>query len=255
MPARSCPSSCKPLHAGLLAELQAASPGGIRREAGRDSYTGSGHPFYGVSVPERRRIAKRWIATHRDASIASVLGVVDALVGGESHEEKTLAAILLAAHRSTRRSVGPPEFDRWLDHVAGWAEVDTFCQNVIPAEQMLDEWERWRPFIDQLSIDSNINKRRAALVLLTGPAAHSSDPRLAAQAVATMDRLIDERDILITKAVSWLLRSMITHHRQTVIDYLTNNDARLPRIALRETRTKLTTGTKGNRGRTVATRR
>ena len=207
-----------------------------------------------MSVPERRRIAKRWVAAHRDVSIASVIGVVDALVGGESHEEKTLAAILLAAHRAARRSAGPAEFDRWLDQVAGWAEVDTFCQNLIPAEQMLDGWERWRPFIDRLSIDSNINKRRAALVLLTGPAAHSSDPRLAAQAVATMDRLIDERDILITKAVSWLLRSMVTHHRQTVIDYLTNTDARLPRIALRETRTKLATGTKSGRSRTDSTR-
>ena len=92
-----------------------------------------------------------------------------------------------------------------------------------------------------------MGKRRAALVLLVTPTRTSDDPRFADLAFAVVTRLAPERDILITKAVSWLLRSLVTRHRDTVIAYLDANADSLPAIAIRETRTKLKTGTKSGR--------
>jgi 3-methyladenine DNA glycosylase AlkD len=87
-------------------------------------------------------------------------------------------------------------------------------------------------------------KRRASLVLLTRPLRESDDPRLARLAFAIIGRLKHEKDILVTKAVSWLLRALIKYHRREVEAYLEDNMDTLPKIAVRETRNKLQSGRK-----------
>ncbi len=235
-------------HTALLGELRkAARP--IRHDLPpqNDSYGGSGRPFYNVSVPDRRAITKRWLADHKSMDPDAFLAVVDSLTQGRSHEEVTLAGMLVAANLKARPAVTTDILDRWLGRLNGWAEVDTWCQNLFKAEDMLANWPAWRELIDRLSRDENINKRRAALVLLNGPVHYSPDPRFSQLAFIVLDRSKAERPILITKAVSWLLRSLITQHRDAVVAYLAANEASLPAIAVRETRTKLTTGTKSGR--------
>jgi 3-methyladenine DNA glycosylase AlkD len=63
-------------------------------------------------------------------------------------------------------------------------------------------------------------------------------------AFKNIDKLKQNGHILVTKAISWLLRDLIKHHRQKVETYLKDNENTLPRIAIRETRTKLLTGKK-----------
>ena len=86
-------------------------------------------------------------------------------------------------------------------------------------------------------------------MLLTRPTRTSSDPRYRDLAFEVIERLKSERPILITKAVSWLLRSMAVRHGLAVAAYLDAQAASLPAIAVRETRTKLRTGTKSGRTR------
>ena len=154
---------------------------------------------------------------------------------------------MIGYHVPTRRAARPSDIDRWLGKVNGWAEVDSLCQNVFTADDMIADWPAWKAFLQRLARDPNINKRRAALVLLTGPAHYSDDPRFHDLAVETIDLLKPETPILITKAVSWLLRSMVDRRADDVARYLDRNEATLPKIAIRETRTKLRTGTKSGR--------
>ena len=81
-------------------------------------------------------------------------------------------------------------------------------------------------------------------MLLTGPISHSSDSRLSEIAFKNIGRLKSEKDILVTKAISWLLRSLIRHHKKEVGVYIKQNAGGLPKIAIRETRRKLLTGRK-----------
>lgn len=237
-----------PEHAVLLEELRAAARP-VRRDLPpqNDSYGGSGRPYFNASMPARRDMVRRWLKTRKAWTPAQVLEVVDSLLDGESHEEKTLGALVIGYDAASRRAVRPADVDRWLGKVNGWAEVDTLCQNVFTADDMIADWAAWKPFLERLAGDGNINKRRAALVLLTGPVRYSDDPRFHHLAVETIDRLKPETPILITKAVSWLLRSMADRRPADVTRYLDANMATLPKIAIRETRTKLRTGTKSGR--------
>lgn len=163
-------------HAGLVAQLRAA---GTTYSGGdqNDSYTGSGHPFFCVSVPNLRRIARAWLAAHRRDPDTDVLAMTDRLFGGEAYEEKVVAAIMLQTTARIQAGVTPPMVDRWLDDLNGWAEVDSLCAGPFWAETLAGDWPAWRSLIEQLAGDANINKRRAALVLLTAPTRRSDDPR------------------------------------------------------------------------------
>ncbi len=240
-----------PEHAKLLAEIRKHARPGNRDNPGNDSYHGSGRPFYFVSVPDRRAIAKRWLAAHKAAPVKEVRDTIESLFHGESHEEKTLACILIATSEPARTSVKPKDIERWLGELNGWAEVDSLCQNVF-TDELSNDWPNWQKLIQRLSKSKDVNKRRASLVLLTRPVHAFKDVRFRDESFEIISRLQVERDILITKAVSWLLRSMTTHHAAAVKRFLRNNAETLPKIAIRETNTKLKTGTKSGRNRKIA---
>jgi 3-methyladenine DNA glycosylase AlkD len=237
-----------PDHAALLAEIRRrGEPQGPGETGQNDSYGGSGRPYYLVSVPDRRTMARAWAAAHRKAPASEALAVVESLFDGASHEEKTLATLILRYSDAARRAVAPDDVDRWLGKLNGWAEVDSLCQNLFTAEDFASDWPAWKRLIEALSLSADINKRRAALVLLVGPVHYSADPRFSDLAFVVLERLKPEKPILITKAVSWLLRSLVTRHRDAVAAYLDANAGSLPKVAIRETQTKLKTGTKSGR--------
>ena len=136
------------------------------------------------------------------------------------------------------------QLNTWLAQLEGWAEVDSTCQSVFTAKDLLADWASWQALLESLALDDNINKQRAALVLLTAPITQSSDPRILELSLRLINQLKGEKDKRITKAVSWLLRKGIKQHRLAIADYLDANADALPAIAVRETRKKLLTGKK-----------
>ncbi|HLZ16698.1 MAG TPA: DNA alkylation repair protein, partial [Cyclobacteriaceae bacterium] len=110
--------------------------------------------------------------------------------------------------------------------------------------QVLDNWAGWRKLVLQLNKSKNINKRRASLVLLCKPLTQTDDERLPKLTFALVDQLKTENEVLITKAISWILRSMVKLHRKPLRGYLKKTKTSLPAIAVRETLTKLKTGKK-----------
>ena len=210
-------------------------------------YAGTPSPMLGVPVPERRRLAKAWLKAHAAWTVPQVLALVDDLVAGDIHDGKALGLLLAEGLGRGRRPFGPTEIDRWLDHLIGWAEVDSLCQSMFAPEDLLGDWPAWSDFIRRLSGDANINKRRASLVLLCRSTRTSPDRRIGDLAFEMVEARKGERDILITKAVSWLLRSLSEQHPAEVARYLDAESPTLPSIAVREARIKLATGRKTSR--------
>lgn len=230
-------------HKELLKEIKKHRGKGTAHTSS-DSYILSGHPYYDVSVPVRRKIAKDWLKENKDISQKNFVAVLDSLYKGESHEEKTLASYLLGYSHKHREQIKPAKLNSWLNHLVGWAEVDSLCQNVFTADELLQNWPEWKNLIEKLSKDENINKRRASLVLLTGPTYRANDTQLSSLAFKMINKLKHEKEIIITKAISWLLREMSNQHKKPVSDYLKKNEESLPKIAVRETWRKIKTGKK-----------
>src|SRR5437660_12093973 len=99
-------------HKTLLASLENHRRNRVHSQA-NDSYLSSGHLYYDVSVPIRRTLAKVWLKENKGIGDAEFSAVLESLYRGRSHEEKTLASILLSYHRMGRKTVGPKQLNAW----------------------------------------------------------------------------------------------------------------------------------------------
>ena len=232
-------------HAELL-ELIKQNSGTPTQHTFLDSYLGNDHPRYPINVPTLRLIAKEWSKSNRDLSANEFQKIIDSLIHGKSSTEKCMAGILLDVSTKEQRKFDPTCFDEWLDQLIGWAEIDSVCTGSYPTTEIPSNWKIWKNLLIKFSKSKNINKRRASLVLLCSPMRKAADKEIAALAFVNMDKLKREKEILITKAISWLLRSMVKHHRKEVAYYLNANQESLPKIAVRETKKVLDTGKKTN---------
>lgn len=209
-----------------------------------DNYLGNKHPKYPINSPTLRGIARDWIRKNKDLPAQDLAQVIRSLVCGKSCTEKMLAGLLLDSARKEQRRIEPAWFDRYLNHLVGWVEVDTLCTGRYAEQEIPLQWAAWKKQLNAFAKSDNIQKRRASLVLLCSPLRKVKDKRLLDQALKTVSKLGHEKDVLITKAVSWVLRSGATHFHSEVKKYVTLNANRLPKIAVRETLTLLTTGRK-----------
>jgi len=207
-------------------------------------YMGTDKVFYCLSSESKKKIAKDWIKKNEDISLSGYKKILTDLFAGKSHEEICVAAKILELTPKLRKQLKPIIVSKWLGNSKGWGEVDSICQSNFSSEELLENWKEWEILIRNLSKDKNINKRRASLVLLTKSARKSKDAKIVNLSFEVIERLKLERGILITKAVSWLLRSLAEQDGKTVMAYLEKNKESLPKIAIRETTRKILTGKK-----------
>jgi 3-methyladenine DNA glycosylase AlkD len=149
----------------------------------------------------------------------------------------------LPAARSTLRMREIESMTRGLD---SWASVDAFaCFVVGPA---------WREgivsdaLIARWAGSSNRWLRRAALVssvpLNTPSRGGTGDAR---RTLAVCAKLIDDRDDMVVKALSWSLRVLSKVDASAVRVFLAKHRNEFARLVVREVETKLATGVKRRR--------
>ena len=212
-----------------------------------DGYLGNSHPRYPINAPTLRTIARDWMKAHRDMTAKEFSVMLTSLAKGKSGTEKVMVGILLDNATKDQKQFDPKLFDDWLDHLVGWAEVDAVCTGKYCVTEIPDNIATWKKILTSFSKSKNINKRRASIVFLCSPLSNSDDAALANIAFDNIDRLKTEKEIIITRAISWVLRSMIKLHRKALESYLKENEKTLPSIAVRETKVKLATGTKSGK--------
>jgi 3-methyladenine DNA glycosylase AlkD len=227
-----------------LHEILKQEPISALSQSLNQKYHGNSHHARNISVPRRRQMVKNFIVHHTTLTELEYINLLTDLYTSNSYDEKCMAGYLLEYTPKLRPLINPYQFSTWLDYLEGWAEIDSSCQSTFKSSELLDNWELWSKLLDQLSHDPNINKRRASLVLLTQPVKHSPDTRLSEKAFELIDTLSQEKEIVITKAISWLLRSLVKNHKSDVAKYLVDNQQTLPKIALRETNQVIATGRK-----------
>ncbi len=209
-------------------------------------YLGTNKIFHGFSSQEMVDLAKDLLQKNNfnDQELIDLLNSL--YQNGTTYTEIALAAIILSKSSKLLQNFDPKNLDLWLNYTCGWAENDVLCQSNFSSEIVLNNWSNWQKILKDFNKSKNINKRRASLVLLTKSVNKSDDSRLSKLAFQNIENLKSEKEILITKAVSWLLRSLVSFHKQDVLSYLEKNKNTLPKIAYREALSKALTGRKYN---------
>jgi 3-methyladenine DNA glycosylase AlkD len=230
-------------HKAILDQIIANS-GAATQHTFSDSYLGNSHPRYAIAAPKLRLIAKEWARGNKQLSADEFCAVVNSLINAPSSTEKVMGGIIMDYGTRDQILFDPKIFNEWLEQLEGWAEVDAVCTGKYTIKAIPEKWQVWERILTRFSKSKNIHKRRASLVLLCSPIRYWADERMRDLAFQNIEALSHEREILITRAISWLLRSMINVHKKAVREFLDSNEKILPSIAVRETRIKLKTGKK-----------
>lgn len=209
-----------------------------------NSYLGTDSKQYHIGTGTRIKITKKWAKENKEISHRELEQTINSLYKGKSFEEKSIASGLIASFPKYRAEMDLSLLDKWLGELTGWAEIDILCAMAFDAKDLLPRWQEWKKLLTKLSNDKYIGRRRASLIFLVRPVRQSDNDKFSKKAFGNVEKLKNEKGILITKAVSWVLRDMIKNHRKEVESYLKENKETLPKIAVRETTNKLKTGKK-----------
>ena len=207
-------------------------------------YLGTDKIYQDFSTKQITDLAKKTLIENNLDEIKTLDLLNSLYQNGTTYTEIALAALILSNSLKVLKNFDPKNLDLWLNYTCGWAENDVLCQSNFTSEIVLNNWSEWQKTLKEFNKSSNINKRRASLVLLTKPLRQSDDQRLVKLAFQQIEKLKSEKEILITKAVSWLLRALVKFHQSEVLEYLAKNKDTLPKIAYREALSKALTGKK-----------
>ena len=152
---------------------------------------------------------------------------------------------LIASRPDALRTLGRIQLEHLGSGISSWDEVDCFaCYLSGPAwregqieDKTIMEWAR----------SKNRWWRRAALVStvpLNVKARGGQGDALRTLSICTL--LIDDRDEMVVKAMSWALRALVERDAKAVRQFVEENEGRLPAMVRREVRHKLATGRKNH---------
>lgn len=218
--------------AAIAGELEARlrSAGTPERARAEKAYLRSDLEFLGVTVWDIRR-AVRALALpdmHHDA----LLALVRALWSNTIFDRRMAAVLLLEAKA---RLLGPadlPLLAQLARESRTWALVDVLSGDVAAAIAAADPLAT-RPALDAWATDPDFWVRRSALLAMRGPLSRDL-PGAFEQFAGYADRMLDEKDFFIRKAIGWVLREVGKRHPDQVVAWLEPRTHRASGVTMRE---------------------
>ena len=200
-------------------------------------------PFHGARVGDLRATATGWLRAHPEATADQVAGLADRLWHTGVREEQLVACFLLARDRAALAATDPGRVRAWTALLDNWETTDQLGMNVLGPLVALDPAGRVG-LLRALAADPHPWARRLALVACTRLARADDAARWWPAVADLVLGLAGDREAAMPKASSWVLRSWLEPCPEAVAAFVDEHAGRLPAVAVRETRAKLTTGTK-----------
>ncbi len=202
------------------------------------------------SIPQRntasvRKLRRRLNAFLSNEESSLVLQVASELIVEFGH--RWVAYEVIVNHRETYLQLDEATLERLGSGIHSWDTVDAFARILSgPA---------WR---DGLIADETIHGwarsedrwwRRAALVSTVALNVRTQGGKGDTKRTLSVCRaLVDDRDEMVVKALSWALRELTVHDPDSVVRFVSSQDDILAARVKREVRNKLETGLKNPRG-------
>ncbi|MGQ0795558.1 MAG: DNA alkylation repair protein [Nitrosopumilaceae archaeon] len=187
-------------------------------KTGKGQY-GEGDEFLGITVPEQRKIAKKYTKTS--------LADVKKLLENRIHECR-LVALLILVEKFKGESQRKKIVDFYLDNVRyvnNWDLVDLSADKIL-GQFVLD---KDTSILKKFAGSKNLWERRIAIVsTFTFIKQNRFDETLKISKL-----LISDKQDLIHKAVGWMLREVGKRNKKTEIDFLKQYYTKMPRTMLR----------------------
>ncbi|MCK9187418.1 MAG: DNA alkylation repair protein [Candidatus Colwellbacteria bacterium] len=190
-------------------------------KTGKGEY-GEGDKFLGITVPEQRRVAKKYFKEIG-------LDVIKELLNDGFHEARLTALIILVEKfLSSKEEEKGKIFRFYLNHtdrINNWDLVDA------SAPKIIGDWleDKDKKVLYRLAGSKNLWERRIAIVSTF----RFIDKGELDDAFSISKKLLDDREDLIHKAVGWALRECGKKDKKRLVKFINENGSKMSRTTLR----------------------
>ena len=130
------------LHEELLNEIIKNS-GQPTKQTFLDNYLGNTNKRYAISMPKLRSVGKNWYKS-QTLTAKEFFQLITSLIKAPASTEKMLGGIFLDFNHKHLEQFDPKVLDLWMNHLQGWAEVDTLCYGHFKVDHVLENWSSWK---------------------------------------------------------------------------------------------------------------
>ena len=195
------------------------------------------------TTPMVRALRRRYSKEMAAASPDLVLAVARLLFAEMTWPSRVVACELLLGHPGAMSRLNERLIEEMAAGLSDWGSVDVFGVTVAGTA-----WREQRITDDQVMRWARAKDRWRRRLALVSTVALNSKARGgtgdAKRTLAVCHALVDDRDDMVVKALSWALRELAKHDPGTVAAFLRHQEKRLASRVRREVRTKLETGRK-----------
>jgi 3-methyladenine DNA glycosylase AlkD len=209
-----------------------ASAGDPDRAAGAQAYMKSELPFYGVALPELRRLVRSVLREHGVLDRPTWEATVRALWDEATHREERYAATALARHRVAAEWQDPNVLDLYRHLIvtgAWWDHVDEIAAHLVGGV-LAGHPAAVTPVIREWAVDPDLWVRRAA-VLCQLRSKERTDTDLLRTAI---EANVADPSFWLRKAIGWALREYARTDAGWVRDEVGRLGERLSALSRRE---------------------
>lgn len=193
------------------------------------AYLKTDMPFYGVSSPDRKPIARHLKTEYRPSSQPEYEEAVRALWERPTREEKYLALDYAMAHSAYIRPDSLALYESLVREGQWWDLVDGIASHLVGGSLFQDR-VAVTPIMKRWIEDDDMWIRRTA-ILSQLRHRDDTDEKLLFGFCA---RRCHEKEFFIRKAIGWSLRAYARTSPETVIEFLEDHRAELSGLSFRE---------------------
>jgi 3-methyladenine DNA glycosylase AlkD len=208
-----------------------AAVASAERAVGAKAYLKSDYEFLGVRVPDGRPVFRGWLRRVRPDT-ATVVAVAERLWQSDVFEHRWGSTELLMARAE---HLGPgvlATVEAMVADAGTWALVDPLAYNV--AGTILTVHPDAARAVERWAEDGSFWVRRLAVLSLSRPVRAGVVPFDTLAGVA--DRLLDEREFFVRKAIGWVFRDVAKKDPEAVAGFLRPRMSRVSGVTWREAR-------------------
>jgi 3-methyladenine DNA glycosylase AlkD len=216
------PAAVAELEAGFRA---VATP---ERAAREKRYLKSDLTFIGATVWQTSDVVKPF-AKSRSFEHDDLVALVEALWAAPIFERRMAATMLLELHPKVLGSADLPLVERLIRESLTWALVDALATDVVAGIRKADPLVE--PVLDRWATDPDFWVRRASLLAELRSLKAGADMR---PFLRRADRMLDEKEFFIRKAIGWVLREVGKKRPDEVIAWLAPRTGRTSGVTVRE---------------------
>ena len=215
----------------------------VERQEATHNYFPSAQENLGVYAVDIRKVVRDLRKRTRDESAATVFKLAMAIIKRNTLEGRKAAFEIFAGHKGAMASLNLKRLETLGKGIDNWLSVDGFACDLSGAawregqikDADIKRWARskdpwWRRAAVVSTVPLNLKSR--------GGSGHSK------RTIMICEMAVGDDHVMVHKALSWALRSLIDIDRKAVSSFLKKHDSKLPALVKREVNRKLTTGKK-----------